>query len=89
MYIWLFVSKRNQLSSCCAVVGLVVMNLLDYLQDALDSGDCNRIRVSLRFLTVLVCCSNYDKGLLAGFSVVELQLKIQFGLFTSFYFDIC
>lgn len=25
------------------------------LQDALDSGDCNKIRVSLRFLTVLMC----------------------------------
>ncbi|KAI7750295.1 hypothetical protein M8C21_005816 [Ambrosia artemisiifolia] len=25
------------------------------LQDALDSGDCNKIRVTLRFLTVLMC----------------------------------
>lgn len=25
------------------------------LQDALDSGDCNRIRISMRFLTVLMC----------------------------------
>lgn len=25
------------------------------LQDALDAGDCNKIRVSLRFLTVLMC----------------------------------
>ncbi|CAH1449725.1 unnamed protein product [Lactuca virosa] len=25
------------------------------LQDALDSGDCNKIRISMRFLTVLMC----------------------------------
>ncbi|KAK2972033.1 hypothetical protein RJ640_005053 [Escallonia rubra] len=48
------------------VVGLLNLEYEDFvrevvektqtnLQDALDSGDCNRIRICLRFLTVLIC----------------------------------
>ncbi|MFS7984951.1 putative nuclear cap-binding protein subunit 1 [Helianthus anomalus] len=33
----------------------VLENTQSSLQDALDSGDCNKIRVTMRFLTVLMC----------------------------------
>ncbi|KAD3336851.1 hypothetical protein E3N88_32370 [Mikania micrantha] len=45
------------------------------LQDALDSGDCNKIRVSMRFLTVLVFYSYILRGIIVSISCFNLDKR--------------